>query len=291
MAPGDLITRDGQIEFNGLLMGAGTPYGNLKLQGWHDMSLTLGNKPRNNRHGSYPGKARQPERAITWDFKMWPDRPGFVAAHDALERATEIPQGATELPLVIRTRGTPWMVHAKCDTRLLPADRLFYAGVPEGTLRWIASDPRRMELTERTATIAAATAAVGGLPYPLVYPLDYGTPGAPSSAVCTNFGTVETHPVLTFVGPINQPRVLNSTLGRQLEFGIDLLLGQTLTIDTAANTVLLNGVTDRLYTRTDRSVPAELFWFARGDNVLTLLAAEIGGPPAKLTITWRSARS
>lgn len=291
MAAGDLITRPAQIEYKGLLLGSGTPFGNARegLSGWGDMpDIRLGNKPRNSRHGSTPGSMFAQQRVVTWNMRMWPEQAGFEAACDALERATAITRGSTEFPLVIRTRGVRRFVLARCTKRVLPEDRLYYAGIPKGALQWIASDPRRYDLDELSVTISGPSLGSGGLIYPLTYPLDYGTPGAPPTAIATNAGTTETHPVLVFTGPMLDPKVVNSTLGWQLEFSLDLLLGQTLVVDTNAGTVLLNG-TDRLYTRTGLSVPVQHFWFDPGDNNLVLAPASINGPEAGLSATWYSA--
>ncbi|WP_068922205.1 phage distal tail protein [Planobispora rosea] len=288
MAAGDLIAREAQIEFNGLLLGMDTPFEGIKLQGWGDLNVSLGNAPRNSRHGSWPGRARAPERVVTFDFQVNTDWADFAAQIDALERATAIPTGSTEYPLVVRTPAATRMVRAKCTARVLPEDYLYMAGGPVGVLQWVASDPRRYEVTERSATITSPTSGSGGLTYPLTYPLDYGTAGSPANATCTNFGTAETNPTLVLTGPITTPRIINSTLGRTLEFNLDLLAGQTLTIDTDAGTVMLNGTTDRLYTRTNLSVPVEMFEFGPGDNDITLLAAAFG-VNAQMAITWQSA--
>jgi hypothetical protein len=290
VAVGDLIDRPAQIEFRGLLLGSGTAYGNVKLDGWGTMpDVRSGNKPRNSGHGSTPGTMFAQERIVTWDFKMWPDRAGFEAACAALEQATAITRGATEFPLVIRTRGPLRYVNARCTKRMLPEDRLFYAGIPEGALQWTASDPRRYDLDESSVTISGPSAGSGGLPYPLAYPLNYGTPGSPSTATAVNEGNAETHPVVVFAGPMTTPRLLNSSLGWAIEFDVDLLLGQTLVVDTWAGTVLLNGTTDRLYTRTGLSVPVRQFFFGPGPNNLTLAPASINGPEAAVTVSWHSA--
>lgn len=290
MAAGDLITRPAQIEFRGLLLGSDTPYGNLKLNGWGTMpDIRLGNKPRNSGHGSTPGSMYAADRVVTWDFKMWPDRAGFEAACTALEQATAVPRGTTEFPLVIRTRGVPRYVNARCTKRVLPEDRLFYAGVPEGALQWVASDPRRYDLGESTVAISGSTPGAGGLVYPIVYPLDYGIAPTTPTAIAVNDGTVETHPVLTFIGPMSIPRAINATLSWQIEFNVDLLLGQTLIVDTWAGTVLLNGTSDRAYARTGLSVPVRQFVLDPGPNNLVLAPASVNGPGAAVQVAWHSA--
>ncbi|MEV4179947.1 hypothetical protein AB0J28_00690 [Streptosporangium canum] len=286
MTAGDLITRDQQIEFRGLLLGSTTPYGWQTLEGW-DQTITVGNKPRNSGDGSYPGNGRRPERAIVWAFQMHPAAAEFTAAVAALEQMAATVRDATEHPLVIADRTATRMVYAKCTRLVMPRDKLFAAGIVKCGLQWVASNPAKLELTERSVTIAAPTAGSGGLTYPLTYPLVYGTAGSPNNANATNFGTEPADPVLTFTGPLTTPRVVNSTLTRALEFNITLGAGQTLTVDVGRGTVLLDGVTDRLTSRTNSSVPVRAFQFGPGDNNLTLLAASFG-VGAQLTATWRS---
>lgn len=286
MTAGDLITRDWQIEFRGLLLGSGTPYGWQSLEGW-DQTVTLGNKPRNSGDGSYPGNGRRPERVITWAFQMHPEASGFATAVAAVEQMAATVRDATEHPLVIADRTATRMVYAKCSRLAMPRDRLFAAGIVKCGLQWVASNPAKLGLVEQSVTIAAPSVGSGGLAYPLAYPLTYGTAGSPSNATCTNDGPEPADPVLTFAGPLTTPKVVNSTLTRALEFDIILGPGQTLTVDVGRGSVLLDGVTDRLTSRTNFSVPVRAFQLDPGDNNLTLLAASFGAG-AQLTVAWRS---
>lgn len=181
------------------------------------------------------------------------------------------------------------MAFGKVSGRLVSVGQSYSQALsPAATVQWLCADSRRYELADRSVTIAAPTAGSGGLTYPLTYPLDYGTAGSPANATCTNVGNEPASPVLVFTGPLTTPRVINTTLAYSLEFDIDLLAGQTLTVDTDAGTVLLNGTTDRLNTRSNLSVPVEYFELDPGDNNLTLLAASFGAG-AQLQVLWKSA--
>ncbi|MER7212446.1 hypothetical protein ABT340_35785 [Streptosporangium sp. NPDC000239] len=286
---GELITAPWQLEWGGLLIGTGTPYSIQKLHGWLDQpGLDMGTAPKPTRPGSWAARPRPQSRVVTLEleFRAGVDRMDEVVA--ALRAATPRALTADEAPLVVRLRGETLMAFGKVSNRLIPVDHSFsQALTPSATVQWLCADPRCYELTERSLTITPGTSGSGGLVYPLAYPLTYGTAGGANNGTAANVGNEPTSPVLTFTGPIATPKIVNTSAGYGLEFAVDVLAGQTLTVDTDAGTVLLNG-SDRLYTRSNLSVPVEYFELYPGDNDLTLLAAAFG-TGASLTVTWKSA--
>lgn len=286
---GELITQDWQIDWNGFLLGPGTAYDLVRLDGWIDSpGLTNGAAARSSRHGSWAGAVRAQARTVTATLEIVAE-PGMGQAIRALRAATRIVRGASEAPLAIRCDGETLVANAKFGGRIVPVDQPYSMGfAPTATVQWWCADPRLFELNEQSVTIGAPTGGSDGLTYPLTYPLVYGVAATPSNATCTNTGNEATNPTVEFTGPILTPRLINSTLGRALEFGIDLLAGQTLTVDTDRGTVLLNGTTDRLYTRSNFSVPVEHFELDPGDNNLTLTGAVLGAG-AQVQVTWKSA--
>ena len=286
MTAGDLITARNQIEFRGLLLGSGTPYGWQSLSGWDQTSL-LGNKPKNSGDGSWAGNGRRPERTVLWEFQMHPDAADFAAAVEAVERMAATVRDSTEHPLVINDGVATRLVYAKCTRLVMPRDKLFAVSKVKCGLQWVASSPGKLETTERSVTILAPSAGFGGLTYPLSYPLTYGTAGSPNNGLATNFGYEPADPVLVFTGPLDTPRVVNVTATRSLEFDLALGSGQTLAVDVGRGTVLLDGATDRLTSRTNSSVPVPEWQLEPGSNDLTLLAASFGAG-ASVSVTWRS---
>ncbi|MFF4417477.1 hypothetical protein ACFYY8_33550 [Streptosporangium sp. NPDC001559] len=286
---GELITAPWQLEWGGFLIGTGTPYSIQRISGWEDLpGLDMGAAAKPTRPGSWPGAPRPQSRIVTveLEFRATVDRMDEVVA--ALRAATSRSTTADEAPLAIRLRGETTVALGKVSNRLVLVDHAYsQALAPSATLQWLCSDPRRYELTERSLTITPGTSGSGGLVYPLSYPLTYGTAGSANNGTAANVGNEPTSPVLTFTGPITTPRLVNTTLGYGLEFAVDVLAGQTLVVDADAGTVLLNG-SDRLYTRSNLSVPVEYFELYPGDNNLTLLAASFG-TGASLTVTWKSA--
>lgn len=288
--PGELITLPWQIDWNGFLLGVGTVYSIQHLNGWLDMpGLDMGEAAKTTQGGSWPGTPRAQSRIVTLELEIRATADRMGDAIRALRAATPRSATADEAPLAISLHDETLVASGKISNRIIPVNQAYSQGLsPSATLQWLCADSRVYEPTERSVTIGAPTGGSGGLIYPVAYPLVYGVAATPSNALCTNFGNEPTSPVVEFTGPIEQPRLINSTLNQALAFDIDLLAGQTLTVDTDKGTVLLNGTTDRLYTRSNLSVPVEYWKLDPGYNNVTLTAAVIG-TGAQARVTWRSA--
>ncbi|MER7126739.1 phage distal tail protein [Micrococcus luteus] len=287
---GELITQPWQAQWGGLLIGTSTAYSIQRLHGWEDLvALDMGEASKPTRPGSWTAAPRPQSRIVTMELEFRAGVDEMDAAVAALRAATPRSAAAADAPLVIRLRGETLVAYGKLADRIISVDHSYsQALAPAATLQWLCGDPRRYELAERSVTIVPGSLGSGGLTYPLSYPLTYGTAGAPANATCTNYGNEPTSPVLTLTGPLTTPKIINTTLTRALEFNLDLLAGQTLTVDTDSGAVVLNGTTDRLYTRTNLSVPVEYFELDPGSNDIALLAAAFG-TGAQLQVTWQSA--
>lgn len=287
---GELITQPWQIEWDGFLLGTSTAYRIQQLDGWEDLpGLDMGAAAKPSRPGSWPGRTRVQSRIVTLSLQVIPDAGQMAEAMRALRAATAVSADAGEVPLAVRLHDETFLAFGTISGRVIPVNHAYsQALAPVATLQWLCADPRRYALVEQSVTIGAPTGGGGGLIYPITYPLTYGVAATPSNATCTNTGDTPTNPTLVITGPITTPRVVNSTLTRAIEFDIDLAAGQTLVVDTDRGTVLLGGVTDRLYTRTNFSVPVEHFELAPGDNNLTLVA-DVFGSGAQVSVSWRSA--
>ncbi|MFG1997875.1 phage distal tail protein [Spirillospora sp. NPDC048911] len=287
MAAGDLITDDGQLEWNGLLLGGGTPYGWRELAGWDDLpGLDGGSVSRPSRHGRWPGRRLAGERTVTYSCLVRAPREAMSATVRTLRAATAVPPDESEQPLVIRTLDETLLAYAQVAGRILTNDLSYGTGLGRAVVQWACSDPRRYSLTEYTVSIQPPTPG-SGFQYPLTYPLDYGTAGSSGGASVVNAGDIATNPTLVITGPCANPVVINQTAQRQLQFGVTLAAEDTLTIDTKRGTVLL-GSADRMYTLTAASVPVEDFEFAPGANAIAFRTAS-SSPGAGLTVSWRDA--
>lgn len=289
---GGLITGDGQVQWGGMVFGDGVATfidDEDGLVGWEDLpGIDSGNVARTAQHGSWPGSQYAQERVVTWSGSLAP-RSDMQSQVKALRAATSIRSDAQEQPLVVRTLGETLVAWGQVTARALPTDRRYARGDARLVMQWTCSDPRRYSLTENHARAELSGVGVSGLVYPLVYPLSYGPdPTNASSVNCVNTLDADTPPGLTAWGPLEGPLITNTRTRVQLEFDIVLAAGEHLDIDCRTGEVLLNGVADRLYTRTAASVPPDLFTLTEGANPITLRALTWGAGNA-LDIWWRDA--
>lgn len=288
MTAGDLITRDRQIEWRGLLLGAGTAYGWQKLTGWRDRSLRTGDTDRTGRHGEYPGQALASGRTITWEFVTHRARtPDVAAALELLDYTTATSENSDEEPLVIRERGKTQMVMARCLRTDLP-DELDHGDQAQfGTLQWKATNPRKLQLPKLDPDFGLPTPSGGGLAFPLAFPARFGSGKAGGELIVTNQGNSEAWPVWRMTGPVPGPGIVNADTGESLLFNPAWTLpaNQTLEIDTDARTVLIvdsNGNSTNV-SRSDRLFTRE--WFPLLPRVPTRIRfTSVGGsdPAARL---------
>lgn len=286
---GGLITRDGQVQYRGLLMGAGTPYRWRELTGWHGLpEVDSGNTPRPSRHGAWPGRKLAQQRIITLTGPVRCPAAELPDVLDQLEDATVLPDDEQEYPLVVRERDAPLAVWAVCTGREIASGLRMSAGIPTYSLQFVASDPRRYTTFQERATIYPP-AASGGLDFPLVFPLDFGQAGTGGSRILTNRGNTATWPVIDLHGAMGTPRLVNSRTGHQLEIGMQLAPVDVLTIDTYAGTITLNGTADRLYELTSLSGPVQDMYLKPGANDVALTAAT-WQDSARAQVRWRHAK-
>jgi hypothetical protein len=287
---GELITGDGQVQFDDYLLGDDLVTYMDALNGWEGLpGIDSGNTPRPNYHGSWPGYKFAQERIITWEGRFAASPSAWVTELKKLRQSLAIPLGSEEYEIAVRLRGETLLAFGTVSARAMPGDYSYGYYGARLTIQFECSDPRRYSLDENIQNLILPTVSSNGLDYPLDYPLDYGADEASSgSATIQNDGDVTTPVKLIFTGPMTNPKIVNVTTGVSLEFIITLGDGETLEVDTRIGTVLLNGIADRLYTRTVNSSPILSFGLVPGSNTVTLQASA-WDDPAGVTIIWRDA--
>ncbi|MFB6846202.1 hypothetical protein ACFCXS_15255 [Streptomyces sp. NPDC056373] len=298
MAIGDRVTIPGHVQYGDLLLGPGTPYRWRRITGWGDLpALDSGTTPRAGAHGAFPGQLLAQARTIGLDgltVRAPAARIGEVVG--ALEDATG--PVVDELPFVawLDERG-PLLAYARVVRRAVPADKGYRVGtITGGALEFEATDPRRYEITERTASTTLPTSEQGldwnddeGAGQGLDWPLAFGEVGSTGALSVTNAGRAETHPVIVFRGPVVRPSLINVATGDTLEYDLPLAAGDVLEVDTRAGTVTLNATASRLDRATSRSVPEQTFTLAPGTTSLAFRAAPESDPAASVVVRFRSA--
>jgi hypothetical protein len=267
--PGDQITRPGQIEWNGFLLGAGTPYSWQELQGWTDSAPFIsGNVERSDSSGSYPGRPYQAERAINWSTLLQaPNGQIGQIVHD-LVMATGPAQTEDEGWLVVWDFQDlqPWLVRAHLADRLPgPINRQILLGLMRGALQWIASDPRRYDPIRSSLTI----------------PKDVETS-------ILNNGNDNTPGEFRFPGPVVGVQLENVTTNRVVAFDTTVAEGETLVVDVKEGTAAIGDV-NHLNDLVEGSASVQDMVFDPGANTL-IWTADSGGDAGMETF-WRHAVS
>lgn len=286
---GELITRDAQLEFNGLLLGDRTDFEITSLTGWSSTPpVDSGNAARAGDHGSSSGRPLAQQRIVTVEFNLTPESAlDTEAAVDLIEAATVLAEDATELPIVVRPYGidSARIVFGKVLREDLPMAQGYQHRRDSCAIQWECSDPRKYSLALQELDIVQPGVGSGGLDWPLTYPLDWGDPGSPALGNAVNHGRAPSNPVITFTGPVTTPNLLNFFTNQMIEVDLDVADGQHLVIDTNTGLITyLGGV----YGPTAASVPVRMWKLAPGPNPLVFRAAAFG-PGANAHIEWRSA--
>lgn len=255
--PGDALTGNYQIEYNGTLFGG---YGNTyqiiagSVEGWDDLpGMDSSNVARPTWHGSWAGRMLAQERQVTATIAVnIGDNEDFAGAVATLRRLLTPPIDERGGPLVIATRDEILMsVEAVADTRTMPTGA-YQAGWIPVAVRWICADPRRYNVVRSGRDIPA-----GG------------------TVAISNAGNVASHPLLRLDGPVVNPVITNSTLERTLSFLLTLEEGERLTIDTDSGNATVDGESV-LSTLTATSAPVGDFVFERGSNTISF-SVDSGG--------------
>lgn len=276
MAAGDLITADGQLEYNGYVLGDDVTTFMVSLTGWEDLPpIDSSNTLKPASYGAWAGKKLPGQRILTWAGRFAPEEfSDWTDTLSALKRAFTIPTDTEELTIAVRTRNDVKVVFGAVTQRAIPMDYTYSYYGANVTIQFECSDPRKYSLGENTKFISMPSDTDDGLDYPLDYPLDYGVDTLISDLIINNEGDAPSPLTLKFFGPASNPTLVNSTTGAQLGFDIILLEDEFLEVNTRTGTVLLNGVADRLYTRQLTSSPILSFFLNPGENEMHVYAEE-----------------
>lgn len=237
MAAGDLITRNYQYEFNGILMGSNTAYTVEGLEGlWAMPELRTADIERNDAHGDIPGEDLMGPRTLEADIKVTADTQ--IAMETAMMAVAKAMRPRTDEAEFVWQRPGQVKKFVKCRPRKrsFPSNFEMARGLATGSVVLYAPDPVIYSLAERTSNINLAAGVASG------------------STTWTSQGDFETWPRFTLTGAGSNPRFSNNQeSGRQVRIDVVMAAGDTLVVDTHPDrrTVTLNGVDRYDLVRTD----------------------------------------
>jgi len=123
-------------------------------------------------------------------------------------------------------------------------------------------------------TIGSITTLIGGgFVVPCVVPV-IGSGSSGGSATITNSGNVESHPIITFTGPLTSPYVQNQTSSYAFQLDYTIPGGSSVVVDMYNKTVVLNG-SQNLISAMDAT---NNFWWTilPGQNTIQLSTSNSG---------------
>lgn len=273
VAAGGLITRDGQYEFNGILMndsvGDRDTLRVIKTSGLFNLpDMKTVDSEMQDDHGGQVGRDLFAMRYITMDLSLIAStKANLYSKIDELREAFQTQEAL--LPLYFQRAGIGKRFIKARPRRLGGFDtsaRMDH-GRADGSLMLLAPDPRILEEPQRSQDIVIASG---------------GTTNSGTVSMLGNFkGGAK--PILEIAGPTTNPRITNAAdEGRAIRIDMVIAAGQTLILDANDRSVTLAGVDMSANVRTDNQ-----WWnLLAGNNLITFTRSNTPANTSTLTVKW-----
>lgn len=156
------------------------------------------------------------------------------------------------------------------------------------SLPLVAADPRIYSAVLHSANVTASAGAAVGFGFALRFPLSFGGGSTVADVLATNNGNASAPATVRIDGPISSPRITNATSNLVIALNYTLGVGEYITIDTEARTIILNGNTNR-YSALDFTSTTGWWSLLPGTNDIRLSGGGITGGVTALTVSYRDA--
>lgn len=271
------VSADYQYEFRNFLFGALTNYKVERVDGLlGSPRVNSTDADRPSHHGGIPGRHTMQRRVIQMTIKTAATpRSDIENRIDAIVQAFTPSSAITEYQLLFQRpgHGVRW-TKARVTRAPQPTSSFeLTQGLGEFVTELVASDPRIYSGTAPLSQVITVTAGST----------------SQSAAVANSTQTWDdidqfqgSPPLITIAGPAVNPRIANlEAANRSIKTTVNLLAGQTLTIDVAKREVRVNGVLSYSI------IPDDNQWWEmmKGTNNITFSRTGTTGSPT-CTIAW-----
>lgn len=288
MADGDLVSQNWQMEYRETLLGEGSPFALVQVEGLLDLpALQTADRLRLRRHGQTPGDDWAQSRSVVFQLEV--DAEDTTELNSAMSTLLDITRpGDPESPLTVQIPGVAGggkrRLNVRPRRRQVPINLDFFYGLPIATVEMVATDPRIYDATAwRLQT--ALPSGTGGLSFAATSPLYYEASSETGDVEAENEGTFPVSPVMRIDGPVTNPSITHLEKGYTLDFTITLGTGDYLLIDAESRSVLLNGSSNRYSTLSSTSQ-----WWDLDPGANTIrFRSDANTEAAVLTAYYRSA--
>jgi len=282
---------DYQYEINGLLVGRGTPYQVLSVDGLFELpDIVVSDTQREGADGEYSSNdetltGRIITMQVAINHELSADVNDMLAdADDLYERLQVVTSNIRDTwPLLIKRPDRPERrIYVKTRRRAFQSNYDFAIGHGQGALQFKALDPRIYSTLLNEPTPIDVFGIFGGMSFPEVFPLTFGAATTQGTLNMVNDGTYQTPAKFRIIGPVTNPAIVHVGLQRTLQITGSLSANEIMDIDLDARTVLIGNVNRRSWLTT-----AQWFMLQPGDNEIRFNGTTSGEP--RLAATWRSA--
>lgn len=253
------------------------------LMGWSDGASSTGSATqRAYRDGAWLDDAFYEARTIVLGLTLWADTQDQLASKiDQIKARLPVRDlaplsvlwGSSQTFAMVRVDGKPSFVFDSPTTVTV-------------SIQLVAPNPRifvgdgSAEFTRQVST--GLPSSVGGLKAPLKGPFKIGASVVSGQVTITSEGATP-RCQLVITGPVQTPRVIDSTANRTMTFNLNLDTGQSLVIDLDKRTVMLNGQASVRNKMSGR-------WIEPTNGTVLKFDAANNNTSAQLTALWTPAR-
>lgn len=179
--------------------------------------------------------------------------------------------GVDERTIFVKPRGARYDVDTARRIGSTPIQFMLYA-----------EDPRQYTNVLNSTAIAFGGLATTGFGFNFGFNLSFGAVVPVGGTYVTVGGNRPTPPTFTISGPVTNPRIINITDSKSLDFTISLGALDSMVVDTATRSVVVNGYENRR----DALTTLDWFFLNPGD---TFIQFGGGTGSGSLTVSYRNA--
>lgn len=276
-----------QLSYNGLTIGAGTDVQLVSFDGLRALpGIRSSDQARPRADGSFGGLNFMDERVLTLDLlvAVTVTNPWETVLQTLADAFLHISDPGALLPLQIQLPGWTQALQVKCRPTKYsnPIDVPYSFHKASVKVELTAPDPLIYAASSSSAS-AGLPNPTAGVTFPVTWPMSFGSSSGGSLAL-SNTGNWPTPLTFTIQGPCTNPWV--SMGGAKLTFNITLGSSDTLTVDTGAHTVTLNGTANRYNTL---AVGSQWFVAPVGSSTVNFGSGDATQVTATCTVTYSSA--
>lgn len=282
---------EGQVQVRDLVMGPGTPFTVNQFNPFNRTTRANQTEGRAWNHGVWSGVEWANEKVVPMSILVG-DTPGGMASWVDLDQQLAaafhpIGEEVGEAELRFVLGGREYVLFGR-PRSVEPTSGHVGFGWSLTQVAFVALDPliysgELVQITTGLPTFA------GGLTVSLTAPFTVDGVQVGGREPTENEGTAETGLFMRLDGPLQEPRVTLQRLDGTvvtLRFDIELLTGQWLEVDTAAETVFLNGLPQS--SQLGRTA-GDFFLLPKGVSTLRFSHTGNFNPTGQLTVSYRHA--